>query len=209
MNLIPALIRFADGYFPFGCLTQMIRMPFARSLRPDLVFDPFYVDTTDEDPTAEHDRNASLVRGDPHRAFVQPFRVTVLHNVFDPRYDLESIDPTGGDSDDFSTLDFQIQEIAISSSEDIEIKMIANFKILAPGEINCSDRVNGVRRLIEFVFLCLGSFVAMNRPFLRGPVEFCHSVNNLQVFPLTEGELGRCERLRLDGGGDGIAHFPK
>src|SRR5262245_47889652 len=209
MKLIPALIRFADGYFPFGCLTQTVRMPFARSLRPDLVFDPFYVDTTDEDPTAEHDRNASLVRGDPHRAFVQPFRVTVFHQVFDPRHDLERIDASRGDVSFLSTLDFQIQEIAISSAEDIEIKMIANFKILAPGEVNRSDRVNGVGRLIEFVFLYLGSFVSMNRPFLRGWVEFRLSVDNLQVFPLTECEPGRCERLRLDGGGNGIAHLPK
>src|SRR5215831_17205452 len=120
----------------FRCTKLADRLLNCRSLRPNLVFDPFYVNTTDENLAVEHNRDASLIRGDPHRAFVQPFRVTVLHNVFDPRYDLESIDPTGGDSDDFSTLDFQIQEIAISSSEDIEIKMIANFKILAPGEVN-------------------------------------------------------------------------
>src|SRR4029453_16247646 len=130
----------------------MVGMPCFRGLSPNLVFDPFYVNTTDENLAVEHNRDASLIRGDPHRAFVQPFRVTVLHNVFDPRYDLESIDPTGGDSDDFSTLDFQIPQIAIFSSEDIEVKMVANFKILAPGEVNRSDRVNGVRRLIEFVF---------------------------------------------------------
>jgi hypothetical protein len=157
----------------------MVGMPSTRGLSPNLVFDPFYVNTTDENLAVEHNRNASLIRGHPNRSFIHPFRITILHKVFDPRNDLECIDPTGGDLDDFSALDFQIQQIAIFSSEDIEIKVIANFKILAPGEVNRSDRVNGVRRLIEFVFLYLGSFIAMNRPFLRGSVEFCLSVDNL------------------------------
>ena len=177
----------------------MIGMVGSGDLSPDLVFDPFYVDAADENLAVEHDRDASLIRGDPNRSFIHSFRVAILHQVLDPRNDLESIDPTGGDLDRFSALNFQIQQIAIFSSENIEIKMVAHFEILAPGKVDRGDRVNGIGRLIEFVFLHLGSLVAMDRPFLRVSVELGLSVNNFSVFPLTESETGRCKRLRLDG----------
>ena len=154
--------------FSSDALTWMIGMPGFRGLRSNLVFDPFYIDTTYENPTAEHDRNPSLVCGDPHRGFVQSFRVTLLHKVFDPRNDLEGIDAARGDLDFLSPLDFQIQQITILSSEDIEVKVVANLEILTPGQVDRGDRVDGIGRLIEFVFLYLASFVTMNRPFLRG-----------------------------------------
>ena len=84
-------------------------MPGFRGLRSNPVFDPFYVDTAYENSTAKHDWNPPLVCGDPHRGLVQSFRVTLLHNVFDPRNDLESIDAAGGDLDLLSSFDFQIE----------------------------------------------------------------------------------------------------
>src|SRR4029077_16455441 len=119
--------------------------------------------------------------------------------VFDPRNDLEGFDLTRSDFDCFSALDFQIQQVTIFSAEDIEVKEIANFKILAPSEVHCRDGVNGIGRLIEFVLLYLASFVTMNRPFLRVTVELRLGVDDLLVFPFAKGETGRGERLRRDG----------
>src|SRR4029450_6397027 len=110
-----------------------------RSLRPDLVFDSFYVNVANKDPTAEHDRNASLVCGDPHRGVVYPFRVTIFHKVFDPRNDLEGIDAARGDLDFLPPLDFQIQQITIPSPEDIEVKVVANLEILTPRQVDRGD----------------------------------------------------------------------
>src|SRR6266536_62941 len=176
----------------------MVGMPCFRGLSPDLVFDPFYVNITYENSTAEHDRNASLVRGDPHRGLVQSFRVTLLHNVFDPRNDLEGIDAAGRDLDFLSAFDFQIQQVTILSAENIEVKVITNFEILTTSEVDRCDRVDGIGGLIEFVFLYLASFVTMNRPFLRVSIELCFSVNDLLVFPLTKGKSSRRKRFRLD-----------
>ena len=64
--------------------------------------------------------------------------------------------------------------------------MVANFEVLAPGEIDRGNRINGIRRLIEFVFLYLAPFVTMNRPFLRVSIELGFSVDDLLVFPLTK-----------------------
>ena len=141
-------------------------MPGFRGLRSNPVFDPFYVDTAYENSTAEHDWNPPLVCGDPHRGLVQSFRVTLLHNVFDPRNDLESIDAAGADLDLLSPFDFQIEQVTILSTEDIEVKVVANLEILTPGQVDRGDRVDGIRRLVEFVFLYLASFVTMHKPFL-------------------------------------------
>ena len=132
----------------------------------------FYVNATYEDPTAEHDRDTSLVRGDPHRGLVQSLRVTLLHNVFDPRNDLEGIDTAGRDLDFLSPLDFQIQQITILSPEDIEVKVVANLEILTSRQVDRGDRIDGIGRLIEFIFLYPASFVTMNEPF------FCSSDQN-------------------------------
>src|SRR4249920_1784382 len=159
-------------------LTRMIGIPDSRGLGL-LVFKLFHVDISDENLTAEHHGDPSRVCGNPNRCFIHSFRVTFLHMVFDPRDNLEGLDPTGTDLDRFPALDFQIQQVAILSSEDIEVKMVANFEVLAPGEIDRGNRINGIRRLIEFVFLYLASFVTMNRPFLRVSIELCFSVDDL------------------------------
>ena len=119
--------------------------------------------------------------------------------VFDPRNDLEGIDLPEAIWIVLPPLDFQIQQVAILSPEDIEVKVVANLEILTPGQVDRGDRVNGIGRLIEFVFLYLASFVTMNEPFLRGTIEPGLRIDDLSVFSLTEGEPGRCKRFGLDG----------
>src|SRR5207245_2623851 len=115
------------------------------------------------------------------------------------RNDLEGIDAAGRDLDFLSPFDFQIQQVTILSAENIEVKVITNFEILTTSKVDRCDRIDGIGGLIEFVFLYVASFITMNKPFLCVPIEPGLRIDNLLVFPLTEGEPGRCQRLGLDG----------
>jgi len=187
----------------------MVGMPNRRGLNPDPVFDPLDVNMPDKDSAAEHDWNASLVRRDPHRGFVQSLRVTLLYKVFDPWHDLEGIDAARSDLDFLAPLHFQIEQIAVLSPENVEVEMVANLKILTPGKIDRRDRIHYIGWLIEFVFFDLSPFITMDEPLLCGTIETGLGVDDLLVFPLTESEPRRRKRLGLDGRRDGIAHLPK
>src|SRR5262249_48993824 len=104
------------------------------------------------------------------------------------RNDLERFDGAGFELDRFLPFHFQIQRVAVFSAENMEVKMVSDFEVLAPGKINGGDRVERIGRLIQLVALDLHSLVSMHRPFLGCPVKACDGIDHLAVFSLTERE---------------------